>query len=359
MYIKSEKGKFREKICSNLTKKGFVSIGKCVKIYITQRREGEGYMGLFSKKENEIITNSKMEISTAEISAPIKKIEDFVKKKESEVAKEGKAEAGRIEGIKNSFYDIAKKSEDVESSIGGLHTDFQSIGSMQDGLATGLNEVFKTISEAYDNVDKLKKNSESVEEKFEEIQNVFNEFQKSFDEIKDTMLAIIGIANQTNMLALNASIEAARAGENGRGFAVVADQVNSLAGQIKVLVGDVNSSMETLQDNSEHLEASMGQAQKALGISKEKVDETQKVFESIKDSGKEVSNIKANMGEALESCVMQLAEVKSAAENTANACGNVADEVEKLGSSSDLDYGYSYIEDVIKDLKPAIEKLGK
>ena len=47
-------------------------------------------MGLFSKKENEIITNSKMEISTAEISAPIKKLEDFVKKKESEVAKEGK-----------------------------------------------------------------------------------------------------------------------------------------------------------------------------------------------------------------------------------------------------------------------------
>ena len=340
-------------------KKRFVSVRKCDKINIIKRREGEGYMGFFGKKEKEMTTNTSVEINTAEISAPIKKIEDFVKQKEAEIAKEGKAEAGRIDDIKSSFCDIARKTEDIDSSVGGLQTDFQSINSITEGLNNGIDNVFKTVASAYDTVTQLKENSEAVEAKFEEIQKEFHEFQKSFDEIKDAMQAIIGIANQTNMLALNASIEAARAGENGRGFAVVADQVNALAGQIKVLVGDVNSSMETLQDNSEHLETSMGQAHKALGVSKERVEETKKVFESISESGKEVTNIRSDIDEAFESCAMQLADVKSVTESTANAFGSVADEMEKLEISDNKDYGYGYIGEVIKELKPVIEKLGK
>ena len=60
------------------------------------------------------------------------------------------------------------------------------------------------------------------------------------------MQQIIAIANQTNMLALNASIEAARAGEQGRGFAVVANEVKNLAEEIKTLVSTVEGILSVM-----------------------------------------------------------------------------------------------------------------
>lgn len=312
-------------------------------------------MGLFGKKET--VKETKVEINVSGISEPVKQIGEFAKKKGNEIAKEEQAEARKLETVKNNFYDIAKKSEDIESVIDGAQAQIGSLLEVKDAIDGSLDGVFKTVNEAYANVEKLKENTEAVEGKFQEIQDVFHEFQKSFDEIKDTMQAIIGIANQTNMLALNASIEAARAGENGKGFAVVADQVNSLSSQIKVLVGDVNSSMETLQDNSERLEESMGQAQKVMGVSREKVENTEKVFEQVKESGNESQELKANLGKIADSCSAQIGQAKSAAASTAASMGSVADDLDQIGAAKD--YGYDKIMELVAQVQPKIEELGK
>lgn len=81
-------------------------------------------------------------------------------------------------------------------------------------------------------------------------ENVFEKVElldKEIHHTKDVINVIRGIADQINLLALNASIEAARAGENGLGFAVVASEIRELSEHTKVQISSITSNMEALQ----------------------------------------------------------------------------------------------------------------
>ena len=99
--------------------------------------------------------------------------------------------------------------------------------------------------------------------------------------IQQSMGKIASIAEQTNILAINASIEAARAGAEGRSFSVVATQVKQLAEEIKALTGEVDGGVNEVETRANELSQSITTSQQTLGQSLDIVAQTEGSFEKI------------------------------------------------------------------------------
>lgn len=106
----------------------------------------------------------------------------------------------------------------------------------------------------------------------------------SVQQIKSVTEYITDIAEETNLLALNASIEAARAGDAGKGFAVVAQQIQKLAEQSNSSAAQIGANIQELVDKTEGIVKAMSLISNALRKQEESVDQTKRIFDELNES---------------------------------------------------------------------------
>ncbi|AXS79474.1 methyl-accepting chemotaxis protein [Dechloromonas sp. HYN0024] len=122
---------------------------------------------------------------------------------------------------------------------------------------------------------------------------------QSSKKIGHIIQVIRDIADQTNLLALNAAIEAARAGEQGRGFAVVADEVRKLAERTGLATGEISGLISEIQDGIEGAVSAMAQANEQADASLALVNRTEKALHQIEQGSREVAGNVQNISSAL------------------------------------------------------------
>ncbi|MCI9486094.1 MAG: chemotaxis protein [Lachnospiraceae bacterium] len=202
--------------------------------------------------------------------------------------------------IGRSFEGILKGAEQFQDRLQEFGQSFEGINQTAEQFSQVRDKVGQTVDGARNEMEDLKNISAQVLGSFGDMERIFTQLQDSIQGIQDCMGKIVSIADQTNILAVNASIEAARAGTEGRSFAIVAAQVKDLAREIKLLANEVDIGIHEVKNHSTELSGSISNAQETLGKGASIVENTDAGFQQITTAAESATSVQTEIAEVID-----------------------------------------------------------
>ncbi|MGH1439584.1 MAG: methyl-accepting chemotaxis protein, partial [Cellvibrionaceae bacterium] len=226
-----------------------------------------------------------------------------------------------VSRIAHSSHNLHQHSGQLKSLVSDSEKIVEQQQQETDMIATAMNEMSATVKEvarntsdaatSADDADKATQSGhtmvvetvDSINELAEAIENAANTINQLSDETNevDTILvSISGIADQTNLLALNAAIEAARAGEQGRGFAVVADEVRTLAARTQESTAEIRTMLDKLKSGANNAVEVMSIGHTQAQTSVEKANMAKETLQSITETVNVIRDMNTQIATAAE-----------------------------------------------------------
>lgn len=216
------------------------------------------------------------------------------------------------------------QADEIEKASHDVDTMGQLIGHIADNVAEldqGTQEIKGSSDRSIDIIRELTDSNDRSMEAVKEISRQVNATNESALKIRAAVDLITSIAEETNLLSLNASIEAARAGEQGRGFAVVAGQIQKLAEQSNESAGSIADIIRDLLKDSENSVQVMEEVQKIMNEQQEKLHATRKQIVEV--------------GDGISGAAQAAGMIRQQTENCNSARANVADVISNLSAISE------------------------
>lgn len=178
----------------------------------------------------------------------------------------------------------AQETADATSNVISMGGMIEKANSDVERLSESSKAIGEAVDEATEILDELLAINEKAVKSIDMIYERTNTTNKSVEDIKAAINIITSIAEETNLLSLNASIEAARAGEQGRGFAVVASQIQKLAEQSNESAKQIEDITEKLIEDSQQAVSGMQDVREIMNKQSTNVKNTNSAFDKVKDN---------------------------------------------------------------------------
>lgn len=257
----------------------------------------------------------------------------------TKVTEELSSSAGQMSGVLsiNSEGVIKQQSEteQVATAMNQMTATVQEVAHHASEAATTANQADTEASTGRQVVNNTVDSINALANEIEQASDIINRVEKNSVDIGTVLDVIKGIAEQTNLLALNAAIEAARAGEQGRGFAVVADEVRTLAGRTQQSTEEIQQMIERLQAGSQSAVSAMEKSREQAKVSVEYAASAGDSLEVINQSASTISDMNTQIASAAEEQGSVAEEVNRNVVNITQIADSTAESTNELLAAND------------------------
>lgn len=242
----------------------------------------------------------------------------------------------------------AEETQETTENVIVMGDMIEKNNSQIENLNVNAEEMTKAGDSAIDTLKELEAINGKTKNAIDVIYEQTNTTNESAIKIREAINLITDIAEETNLLSLNASIEAARAGEQGRGFAVVAGQIQKLAEQSNESARKIEAIVASLIEDSDKAVETMNEVRQIMEEQSEKVDKTSSMFRQLKtgidqsvnavdviaESTKEIDKTRVSVVDSCQSLTSIAEENAASTEETSAAVSELTGLMEKITSDS-------------------------